>query len=408
MPMFKSNLPKPNYASIVLNLILGIMCSSFSWNTATAQPKLLTPIEGVYGKDYVIVNHVDWGLNDSIMDAWCGNKTYNGHQGTDFTLPKFNKMDSGVYVLAADSGMITFIKDGLFDREKSIDLAKGLGNYIAIAHKGKFYTYYGHLKSGSLLVNVGDKVTAGQRIAKVGSSGNSTDPHLHFELWFDSSIVIDPFNGPCGNSQTYWDAPISYDSSFFVWQHGLTKQLLNLNTLRELKGEKNYFNLADSNISYWNLMHGLKKGDDLKTTWLNPMGQIIFEFNNTVLQDFWYYNYWTFIPTTLLSNSGSHKVRLSKNGLNVDSLGFDYNLRTSLDADAKQTINWEIINNKLLINTPDILQFSIIDLQGRTILQHQTFGRQYSAIDLLKISAGTYILLCKFKDTNVAQKIWVP
>ena len=56
------------------------------------------------------------------------------------------------------------------------------GNYIAIDHGNGEVSIYAHLKPGSLTVKVGDVVKAGQLIAKLGSSGNSTEPHLHFQV----------------------------------------------------------------------------------------------------------------------------------------------------------------------------------------------------------------------------------
>ena len=55
----------------------------------------------------------------------------------------------------------------------------GFGNWVRVQHEGVI-TVYGHVNEW--LVNKGDKVTAGQPIAKVGSEGHSTGPHLHFEV----------------------------------------------------------------------------------------------------------------------------------------------------------------------------------------------------------------------------------
>lgn len=54
-------------------------------------------------------------------------------------------MDSGVNVLAADDGVVTFVLDTLFDRNKTA-VSGGFGNYICIKHENLMYTYYAHLK----------------------------------------------------------------------------------------------------------------------------------------------------------------------------------------------------------------------------------------------------------------------
>lgn len=60
--------------------------------------------------------------------------------------------------------------------------ASGYGNLIEVDHGGGVHTRYGHMFNDGLLVQVGDQVTAGQQIAKVGTTGNSTGCHLHFEV----------------------------------------------------------------------------------------------------------------------------------------------------------------------------------------------------------------------------------
>ena len=62
------------------------------------------------------------------------------------------------------------------------DIYLALGNYIVIRHLGDEYSCYAHLKQGSARVKRGDAVKKGQVIGNVGQSGNSTEPHLHFQV----------------------------------------------------------------------------------------------------------------------------------------------------------------------------------------------------------------------------------
>ena len=71
-------------------------------------------------------------------------------------------------------------------KEQGERLAKGLkaitGNYVMIDHGKNEYSLYAHLQPDSVRVHVGDEVKAGDVIGKLGSSGNSTEPHLHFHV----------------------------------------------------------------------------------------------------------------------------------------------------------------------------------------------------------------------------------
>ncbi len=59
---------------------------------------------------------------------------------------------------------------------------RSYGNYILIMHSNGLYTLYAHGQNGSRRVNKGDYVKQGQQIMSVGTTGNSTGPHLHFEV----------------------------------------------------------------------------------------------------------------------------------------------------------------------------------------------------------------------------------
>jgi len=73
----------------------------------------------------------------------------------------------------------------------------GAGYYLVIADAGNDLSYvFMHLEEGSLRVQEGEGVGRGERIANVGSTGSSTGPHLHFEIWrggwYSGGEAIDP------------------------------------------------------------------------------------------------------------------------------------------------------------------------------------------------------------------------
>jgi len=70
--------------------------------------------------------------------------------------------------------------------------AGGYGNLVVIAHRAGMTSWYAHLSTIS--VRPGQCVVAGTPIGTVGSTGNSTGPHLHFELRLNGA-PIDPLSG---------------------------------------------------------------------------------------------------------------------------------------------------------------------------------------------------------------------
>lgn len=85
------------------------------------------------------------------------------HSGIDFAAPQ------GSAVLSAGAGVVSFVGQ-----------ISGYGNVVEILHSNGLITRYGHLSS--FLVKEGQSVSTGTPIARVGSTGRSTGPHLHFEV----------------------------------------------------------------------------------------------------------------------------------------------------------------------------------------------------------------------------------
>jgi hypothetical protein len=88
----------------------------------------------------------------------------------------------GKPVLAPADGTVTFVQDGRPDQQiGSTDSHFQSGNNIVIDIGGGRYLMMAHLSPGTIQVKVGDHVTSGQPLAKVGNSGNTTEPHLHIQ-----------------------------------------------------------------------------------------------------------------------------------------------------------------------------------------------------------------------------------
>lgn len=308
--------------SLMLLLMMSLMLFIIPCLSQAQTPRFVAPIAGTYGTDWKIINYVDWVADTFFKDNHCLSKSYDGHQGTDFCIRNFRKMDSGVEVYAADAGRVIFVQDGLFDRNKISVVSRGLGNYVGIRHSGKLYTYYGHLRKNSIVVHVGDSLSAGQKIGLVGSSGNSTDPHLHFELWYDSSYYIDPFSGPCGNAGSYWLNQPAYDSSFGIWTSGMCNYSTSLDTLREEPLRRDTFYLNAPAITFWAELTGVRKQDSISVSWFTPSNSLWGSFGKKENRDWWLYYFWTELNPSPTMPEGLWSLHLIRNGTNILSRNF--------------------------------------------------------------------------------------
>jgi murein DD-endopeptidase MepM/ murein hydrolase activator NlpD len=107
------------------------------------------------------------------------------HTGIDMVEP------FGSPVYAADDGIVALVGSS----------SSGYGNYVVIAHSGGLDTLYGHLSAA--VVKVGQLVAQGQPIGLEGSTGNSTGPHLHFELRINQTPINPAPYLPPGQPSAY-------------------------------------------------------------------------------------------------------------------------------------------------------------------------------------------------------------
>ena len=120
-----------------------------------------------------------WPVSGRITSYFGGRKSPGGigstnHKGIDIAAPK------GTPVYAADGGTVTYS-----------GWMSGYGYLVRIDHGNGYVTYYGH--NSSLTASVGQHVYKGQQIARVGSTGNSTGNHCHFEVRYNG-VRKNPLN----------------------------------------------------------------------------------------------------------------------------------------------------------------------------------------------------------------------
>ena len=116
----------------------------------------------------------------NITTGWLG---YSGHTGVDFACA------AGTTIQAAKGGTVE-ISTALKNANGSY---RSYGEYILINHHDGTMSLYAHGLANSRRVQKGDTVSQGQQIMSVGSTGNSTGNHLHFEIWLNG-VRVNPTN----------------------------------------------------------------------------------------------------------------------------------------------------------------------------------------------------------------------
>ncbi len=222
-----------SYTSFALLLSIFVLFTSSAFAV-----KMRLPLEGDDCKNYGCVvagyfNHQKYSQQDYMCKSYTYYTATYSHAGIDYAIVPQNgktswqEMSAGREVIAVASGKVVAAVDGYYDK---CDVGKcmgsgyggstAFGNYVRILHSDGTYSYYAHMKQGSVLVQEGDTVTCGQVIGLVGSSGNSQGPHLHFELRTSEDDgntnagrpkAYDPYAGPCSSTQeTLWTAQGEY------------------------------------------------------------------------------------------------------------------------------------------------------------------------------------------------------
>jgi peptidase M23-like protein/concanavalin A-like lectin/glucanase superfamily protein len=165
------------------------------------------PLPGTMNRDWVVNNYVDLDPNPNIVrDYMGGQRTYDSHAGIDIDVPSSRAMDANVPVRAVSAGQVVFLEEGQPDRNLSCD-GFPPWNYVTVRSSDGYQVTYGHLKKDSVVVSVGQNVAVGATLAVVGSSGCSTQTHLHLETVDPNFLAVEPFQAG------FWASPPPYEST---------------------------------------------------------------------------------------------------------------------------------------------------------------------------------------------------
>jgi murein DD-endopeptidase len=140
----------------------------------------------VNGRAYISQRFaIDW------VEAYPDGKTYQGDPADNKNYRAY-----GHEIHAVADGTVTETKDGIPQNTpgaKSLAVPITLetigGNHVIVDIGNGLYAFYAHMQPGSLRVKAGDKVKAGQVLGLLGNTGNSSEPHLHFDICNASSML---------------------------------------------------------------------------------------------------------------------------------------------------------------------------------------------------------------------------
>jgi murein DD-endopeptidase MepM/ murein hydrolase activator NlpD len=181
------------------------------------------PLDGTNGTSFMIRNYVDLdpapesrpGIGDNIRDYKNNTnglaRTYDKHEGLDIDLPSIREMDSGsAVVFSATPGKVTpdGVSQGADDRQKTLCTKNDPRgeNFVKVEAPNGFIIRYRHLKKDSVKVTPGQTVQVGTPLGIAGSSGCSTQAHLHFQVNDCFGNIVETLL-----TDTVWSSPPVYD-----------------------------------------------------------------------------------------------------------------------------------------------------------------------------------------------------
>ena len=272
------------------------LSSGLSSEVIAQSIQLGMPIACEPGRTCYIQNYIDADPSASARDFKCGTLTYDGHNGTDFRLPSLASQRAGVEVLASASGRVLRTRDGAPDgafgksaREAVRDVE--CGNGVVIEHPEHWETQYCHMASGSLAVKPGDEVKAGQPLGRVGLSGLTEYPHLHFTVR-QKGAVVDPFAygaaaGSCGSGEPLWHpalrAQLAYQERAII-NAGFASGPVTMESIEDGSADKELPSASAAAIVVFVRVIGLKTGDAQQLAIKDPLGNVIAENRAPQLQ----------------------------------------------------------------------------------------------------------------------------
>ncbi len=283
--------------ALTLSSLAGVLAVTQA--DADALPRLDLPVDCEIGQTCMIQFYVDHDPSPVARDYRCGTLTYDGHEGTDIRLPDLVTMRRGIPVVAAADGVVLRTRNGepdisVTDRGEEALRGAFAGNAVVIAHGDGWETQYSHLMAGSVAVEPGQQVRAGDRLGLIGLSGRTNFPHVEFVVRHGQTIV-DPFVGPTdalarcdGPTAPLWSRDaleaLGYRSSG-VLLAGFADHPPDRAATRDGANRATDLDAQSPALVFWTDVYGLRAGDRASFRVRDPAGEVIVSFERVIDTD---------------------------------------------------------------------------------------------------------------------------
>ena len=368
--------------------------------------------ESPYNNVWSISNHVDHNMAfpNNIQDYNCGSRTYDSssgynHAGVDiFTWPFswFQMQNNQSWAVAAANGIIIGKDNG--NSDQSCNFNNNNWNAVYLLHEDGSVSWYGHLKNNSLTSKpVGDSVESGEYLGVIGSSGNSTGPHLHFEIYDAQDNLVDAYQGTCNTwGDSWWNTQKPYVDPKInaVFTHSAPPAFPNCPQL-EIPNFRDQFNIGEIvyGVGYFS---DQAVGANVFINLNRPDGTLAYTSSATA-NSFLYasYWYWSFNPA-VFNQVGTWTVSFTFGGQTV-SHQFAYG--TDLLTDENQAISalsfYPNPGNEQITFNREITSVTAFSADGRGI----PLTLQGWSANISTLPTGLYILKAVSDEAEVALKL---
>lgn len=371
---------------------------------------------------YVISAYVDENPTAGAFQDWnCGTHAYDGHRGTDIAIwPfSFNKVDSStVEVITAAAGTIIDKHDGEFDRN-CVGVGSGLlANYVIIQHADGSRALYWHMKQNSITPKaIGQAVVTGEYLGVVASSGSSSGPHLHFEVWAGNtaSTMVDPYFGTCNllNASSWWSSqkPVSEPSVLKASVHitdFYPKVCPSSDTTNEATSYVLPFTgpgMSTNFAKFYIFLRDVTAGSIANLSVLNPDGSTYSSWNYT-FPGTYMLTYWGW-SKHLPSMAGVCTFRVIYNG-DTCSQNFTISYSTGIPEsnDLLETMIYpNPSNGQFIVSLPSCdAEIIVSDLLGKQLLKTKTIQKE---TNLIMRNSGIYFVRVSTPMGTITRKLIV-